>query len=181
MNYCSVVDLTKELKPRRDIRYKARLSARQGVTIARVPFKEFKDFYVAHVSVEKTEERWNELEKMFFCYMAKKDGVPITAAAFQAYGKQVYYAMAVTDFASPYSKRASYLLQTEVMKSLQQKGYELYIVGLLYYGDDQKLQRISDFKRQFGDVYFVEGDAFPFTSYMPAKEEVVTKPPNLEL
>ena len=66
---------------------------------------------------------------------------------------------AVTDFASPLSKGASYLLQAEVMKTFQVQGYKLYVIGTLAEdGDNQKLQNISAFKEKFGSLYYVEGD-----------------------
>ena len=190
MKYCSIVDLTKELKPRADVRYKARVAERQGIMISEVSFQEFKDFYTSIVSVKKSEEVWDELSKIHFAaFIAKKDDMPITAAAFvdryfdrdnivkgtsdlhypnDPVGREAYYNMAVSDYSSPYSKRAAYLLQIEVMKSLKEKGYERYVVGVLAEeGDSQKLKNISNFKKQFGEIYLADGDMFPFRSYTP--------------
>ena len=169
MKYCSIVDLTKELHPSKEVRYEARKAEQNGLIVTEVPFLEFKDFYTSIVSVEKSEETWNELAKILFTFMAKKNGIPVSGAAFQAHKKHVYYGMAVTDFASPYSEGAGYFLQTEVMKALKEKGYELYVVGLLAEpSDSEKLQHISDFKKKLGDLYLVEGEKFPFASYTPA-------------
>lgn len=189
MKYCSVVDLTKELAPSKEVRYEARKAQINGLEVSEVPFSEFKDFYTSIVSVKKSEEVWDELSKLHFTtYMAKKDGVPITAAAFldryfdrsnivkgisdihypdDPVGREAYYSMSVSDFSSPYSKKgAAYLLQVEVMKALKEKGYERYVVGpLAEEGDSQKLQDISNFKKQFGEIYVVDSDIFPFKSY----------------
>ncbi|MCX6787584.1 MAG: hypothetical protein NT108_00240 [Candidatus Kaiserbacteria bacterium] len=130
MKYCSIVDLTKELKPSKEVRYEARKAQMNGLVVSEVPFKEFKDFYVSIVSVKKSEETWNELSKTFFAFLTKKDGIPVSGAAFMSQGKHVYYSMAVTDFASPYAEGSGYFLQTEVMKIFKKKGYELYVIGL---------------------------------------------------
>lgn len=171
MKYCVAVDLTKELTPSKEVRYEARKAEMNGIIVSEAPFSEFKDFYDSIVPVKKSEETWAELAKMFFAFVAKKDGVPVSGAAFMPYEKQVYYAMAVTEFASPYAQGVGYFLQTEVMKALKKKGYEFYVVGLLAEkGDPKKLQDISAFKEKLGDRYSVEGEKFPFTSYTPCKE-----------
>lgn len=171
MKYCSAVDLTKELNPSKEVRYEARKAETNGLVVSEVPFSEFKDFYASIVSVQKSEEEWERLSKIFFAFVAKKDDVPVAGAAFMPYEKQVYYSMSVTDFASPYAGGAGYLLQTEVMKKFKEKGYELYVVGLLAEeGDSEKLKHISDFKKKLGDLYLVEGEKFPFSSYTPAWE-----------
>lgn len=171
MKYCSVVDLTKELNPSKEVRYEARKAEANGLVVSEVPFSEFKDFYASIVSVKKSEEEWKRLSKIFFAFMAKRDGVPISGAAFMSHEKQVYYSMAVTDFASPYASGAGYFLQTEAMKSFKEKGYVLYVVGLLAdKGDSEKLQHISEFKKKLGSLYIVEGEKFPFASYTPAEE-----------
>jgi len=168
MKYCVAVDLTKELNPSKEVRYEARKAETQELIVSEVPFSEFKDFYSAIVSVKKSEETWNELSKKFFAFVAKKDGIPVSGAAFMPHETQVYYAMAVTDFASPYAQGAGYFLQTEVMKALKKKGYEFYVIGLLAEkGDPKKLQDISAFKKKLGDLYLAEGEKFPFTSYTP--------------
>lgn len=90
----------------------------------------------------------------------------MSGAAFMSHEKQVYYSMAVTDFNSFYAKGAGYFLQIEVMKALKEKGYERYVVGVLAgKGDAPKLRHISNFKKQFGNLYIVEGENFPFKSY----------------
>lgn len=164
----SVVDLTHELNPSKEVRYEARKAQKNGVTVSEVPFSEFKDFYAAIVPVKKSEAVWDELGKTHRAYMAKKENVPVSAAAFLAHDKQVYYSMAVTDFDSPYAAGAGYLLQIEVMKMLKEKGYALYVVGVLAEPDEpEKLQQISAFKKKLGHPYFIEGDSFPFASYTP--------------
>jgi len=169
MKYCVVVDLTKELVPSKEVRYEAHKAELNGLVVSEVPFSEFKNFYASIVSVKKTEEVWDELSKKHFAFIAKKDATPISGAAFMSYKKQAYYSMAVTDFDSPYAGGAGYFLQVNVMKALKEKGYELYVVGLLAEeGDSEKLQRISNFKKQFGVLYIVEGENFPFISYTPA-------------
>lgn len=174
MKYCSAVDLTRELKPSKEVRYEARKAEMNGLEVFEVPFSEFKDFYTSIVSVKKSEETWNELSKMFFAFLAKKDDIPVSGAAFMSYEKQVYYSMAVTDFASPHSEGAGYFLQTEVMKVLKRGEYELYVIGLLAEeGDSQKLQDISSFKEKLGNLYQVEGEKFPFTSYVSVKGKML--------
>lgn len=169
MKYCSVVDLAKELKPSKEVRYEARKAERNGLIVSEVPFAEFKDFYTSIVSVKKSEETWNKLSKILFAFLAKKNGIPVSGAAFMSHEKQVYYSMAVTDFSSPYAEGAGYFLQTEVMKDLKGKGYEQYVIGLLADESASKKQKdIASFKKKLGELYLVEGDAFPFTSYVPA-------------
>lgn len=169
MKYCSAVDLTKELKPSGEVRYEARKAEMNGLTVAQVPFSEFKDFYASIVTVKKSEETWNKLSKVHLAFLAKKDGMPVSGAAFMSHEKCVYYSMSVTDFSSPYSKGTGYFLQKEVMKTFKEMGYELYVIGLLAEaGDSKKLQDISSFKKKLGDIYLVEGEVFPFRSYTPA-------------
>lgn len=174
MKYCSAVDLTKELNPSKEVRYEVRKAEINGLEVFEVPFSEFKDFYISIVTVKKSEEMWNELSKMFFAFLVKKDGIPISGAAFMSYEKQAYYSMAVTDFSSPYVEGAGYFLQTEVMKDLKKKRYELYVIGLLAEeGDSQKLKDISSFKKKLGNLYWVEGEKFPFASYVPVEGKML--------
>lgn len=168
MRYASIIELTKALSFRPDVRYKARVAERQGLTIVEVPFSEFREFYCSIVSVKKTDETWKTLESMFFtCLMAKMDDVPISGAAFSKEDTKVYYGMAASNFSSPYSKRAGYLLQTEAAMIFKERGFEMYVVGLLADDDDaEKLKNISAFKKQFGDLFLVEGEKFPFDRYV---------------
>ena len=169
MRYCSVVDLTRNPTFSKEVRYEARKAEKNGLRVSEVSFSEFKNFYAAIVSVKKPEELWNELSKTHFAFLAKKDGIPVSGAAFISHEKQVYYSMAVTDFSSPYAEGAGYALQTEVIKAAKKKGYERYVVGLLAEeGDSEKIKNISAFKRKFGERYIVEGEKFPFISYTPA-------------
>lgn len=63
MKYCSVVDLTKELKPSKEVRYEARKAEANGLVVSEVPFSEFKEFYASIVSVQKSEKRGTNYQK----------------------------------------------------------------------------------------------------------------------
>lgn len=174
MRYCSVVDLTKELRPSAWVRRKLRKAEQYGLVVSEVPFVEFKEFYTSIVPVKKVEEIWDQLSKIHFAFLAKKDGVPVSGIACMFYEKQAYYSMGVTDFTSPYAEQVGCVIQTEVMKIFKEKGYELYVVGVLAEeGDAPKLKNISFFKKQLGDVYAVEGDKFPFESYTLIPKELL--------
>lgn len=168
MKYCAAVDLTKERDPSAWVRRKLRKAEKYGLVVSEVSFTEFREFYTSIVTVKKTEEVWSELSKIHLAFLAKKDGVSISGVALMSYEKQVYYSMGVTDFSSPYAKEVGCLIHTEIMKFLKEKGYEMYVIGLLAEeGDSPKLQNISFFKKELGDLYLVDGEKFPFASYTP--------------
>lgn len=172
MHYCTVVNLKKELLFNKDVRYGARRARQQGIEIVEVPFSEFKNFYTSIVSVKKTNDEWVTLSKDRLAFMGKKGGVPVTAASFSPRGSQVSYSLAVSDFSSPYATYAAYLLQVEVIKELQRRGYEYYVLGKVATDHDtKKLRDVSKFKEQFGERYTVEGSEFPYRALIKSRQD----------
>ncbi len=181
MKYASIVDLRGSLTLRSDVRRKAETGRRDGLRVEEIPFAEFKSFYKSIVSVEKSEEVWAELAKLHFAFAAKKGGRTVSAAAFCTDGtRDVYYSLAVSDYSLSESRRAAYLLQWEVMQEFKKRGYRYYVVGSKdLYKDPEKSQRLWEFKKQFGNLYLVDGaEYFPFTTYTKVAEPPESRAPD---
>ena len=168
VKYCSAVDLTKELTFSKDVRYEIRAALKDDLYATPVPFSAFREFYESVVPVQKTDEVWNKLIETHSAFIAYHGDTPVSGAAFVSNGTQMYYSMAVTDFASPYAKHAGYLLQKEAMEHFKTSGCTFYVLGVLAREhDSEKLKQISQFKEKLGTRYVVEGEHFPFASYTP--------------